>query len=204
LACLSDIGADAIKTGMLGTAAVVEAVAQILDQAGDIFTVIDPVMIAKGGHSLLNTSAIEAMKTLLVPKASLLTPNIPEAEALTGLSISSEADLVRVGEALLRMGARAVLMKGGHAEGPQVVDLLLTKDGAYRFVAPRLETRHTHGTGCTLASACATLCEVHDLNKGVERAHAYVQGAIKHAPRFGGGHGPLNHSWQLDTSINPI
>jgi hydroxymethylpyrimidine/phosphomethylpyrimidine kinase len=196
-AVLDDIGADAIKTGMLGDVATVEAVARILSQAG-LPAVIDPVMVAKGGAALLEPSAIGAVRERLVPLAALLTPNAPEAEALTGLTVASADDQRRAGEALLAAGAGAVLMKGGHVPGPRVLDLLLTPEGECAFEAERIETRHTHGTGCTLASACATgLAQGLTVVDAVARAWAYVQEAIARAPGFGAGHGPLDHAWPL-------
>ncbi len=196
-AVLSDIGADTIKTGMLGSRAVVEAVAALLDEAG-VPVVIDPVMIAKGGASLLDPVAIAAVRDLMIPRASLLTPNAPEAAALTGLACATTDDLRRAGEALLALGARAVLMKGGHIEGPRIVDILMTADGETLFEAERIETRHTHGTGCTLASACAAgLAQGLLLEGAVARAWAYVAEAIRSAPGLGAGHGPLDHGWTL-------
>ena len=197
-AVLDDIGADAIKTGMLGGTETVERVAGILDTAPGIPTVVDPVMVAKGGASLLDPLAIDAVKSLMVPRAALLTPNAPEAEALTGLEIRTADDLRRAGEALLRAGAAAVLMKGGHMPGDTVIDVLMTPDGETTFEAARQDTRHTHGTGCTLASACATgLAQGLPLQAAVARAWAYVQEAMARAPGFGAGHGPLDHAWPL-------
>jgi hydroxymethylpyrimidine/phosphomethylpyrimidine kinase len=197
-AVLDDIGVDAIKTGMLGDIAMVEAVAAILDTAKDVAAVIDPVMVAKGGESLLDPSAVEAVRSLLVPRAALLTPNAPEAEALTGLVVATLEDQRRAGEVLLRLGAQAVLMKGGHVPGDSLIDLLMTRDGETAFETERFDTRHTHGTGCTLASACATgLAQGLSLTKAVARAWAYVQEAIARAPGYGSGHGPLDHAWPL-------
>ena len=197
-AVLDDIGADAIKTGMLGDVDVVERVAQILDSVRHIPAVIDPVMIAKGGHPLLADRAIGAVRSLMIPRAALLTPNAPEAAALTGLAVETLDDQRRAGEALLKLGAHAVLMKGGHVAGDLLIDLLMTPDGETGFETPRLETRHTHGTGCTLASACATgLAQGMTLTSAGARAWAYVQEAIVHAPGLGAGHGPLDHGWSL-------
>jgi len=196
-AVLDDIGADAIKTGMLGDVAMVEAVARIIAEAG-VPAVVDPVMIAKGGAPLLAPEAVAAVREQLIPRAALLTPNAPEAEALTGIAIASPDDQRRAGEALIAAGAGAVLMKGGHVPGPRVVDLLLTPEGECAFEADRIETRHTHGTGCTLASACAAgLAQGLTLVDAVARAWAYVQEAIARAPGFGAGHGPLDHAWPL-------
>ncbi|MBA4805684.1 MAG: bifunctional hydroxymethylpyrimidine kinase/phosphomethylpyrimidine kinase [Brevundimonas sp.] len=196
-AVLDDIGADAVKTGMLGDAAMVERVAALLDGAG-VPAVIDPVMIAKGGHPLLPDEAVQAVRSLMVPRAALLTPNAPEAEALTGLAVADLDGQRRAGEALLAMGARAVLMKGGHVPGGTVVDLLLTPSGETLLEGERVDTRHTHGTGCTLASACAAgLALGRPLEVAVAEAWAYVAEAIRRAPGLGGGHGPLDHGWPL-------
>lgn len=197
-AVLDDIGADALKTGMLGDIAMVETVAAILDSAAGIPAVVDPVMTAKGGAALLATDAMDAVRRLMVPRARLLTPNVPEAEALTGRGITNLDDQRRAGEALLALGARAVLMKGGHLHGERVTDLLLTPEGETLFESARLETRHTHGTGCTLASACAAgLAQGLTLEAAVARAWAYVQEAIARAPGLGRGHGPLDHAWTM-------
>jgi hydroxymethylpyrimidine/phosphomethylpyrimidine kinase len=196
-AVLDDIGADAIKTGMLGDAATVDLAARIIAEAG-VPAVVDPVMVAKGGAALLDPAAVAAVRERLVPRAALLTPNAPEAEALTGIAVASIDDPRRAGEALLQAGAGAVLMKGGHVPGPRVLDLLLTPDGECAYEAERIDTRHTHGTGCTLASACAAgLAEGQTLVDAVARAWAYVQEAIARAPGFGAGHGPLDHAWPL-------
>jgi hydroxymethylpyrimidine/phosphomethylpyrimidine kinase len=197
-AVLDDIGADAIKTGMLGSVETVELVARLLDGAAAIPAVIDPVMMAKGGAPLLAAQAIEAVRRLMVPRAALLTPNAPEAEALTGLSVTSVDEARVAGEALLALGARAVLMKGGHIPGERVVDLLITPDGETAFEGERIDTRHTHGTGCTLASACAAgLAQGLPLAAAVAQAWDYVHQAMLHAPGFGAGHGPLDHGWAL-------
>lgn len=200
-AVLDDIGADAIKTGMLGSVEVVERVAAILDTT-DAPAVIDPVMIAKGGASLLAEAAIGAVRSLMIPRAGLLTPNAPEAEALTGIVVEDLDDQYRAGEALLELGAQAVLIKGGHVPGPVVIDLLLTPDGGLRLEGPRIETRNTHGTGCTLASACAAgLALGKPLETAVAEAWTYVEQAIRHAPDLGRGHGPLGHGWPLKMRV---
>jgi hydroxymethylpyrimidine/phosphomethylpyrimidine kinase len=196
---LADIGADAIKIGMLGTAGMVEMVARLLDGPGrGIPAVIDPVMAAKGGSALLHGDAVEAVRALLIPRAALLTPNAPEAEVLTGLPVTTLDEARAAGERLRALGARAVLLKGGHIPGAAVVDLLLTADGETLFEGPRIDTRHTHGTGCTLASAIATgVAQGLDLTLAVARAWAYVAEAIRRAPGLGGGHGPLDHGWPM-------
>jgi hydroxymethylpyrimidine/phosphomethylpyrimidine kinase len=192
---LADIGADAIKTGMLGEADVAAAVVEALADWPDIPLVVDPVMVAKGGTRLISEAALEPLRQLMV-RAALVTPNAPEAQALTGLAVATTDDLRRAGEALLTSGVRAVLMKGGHVAGDSVMDLLMTPDGETQFESPRIDTRHTHGTGCTLASACATgLALGLPLTDAVARAWAYTGEAIRRAPGFGGGHGPLDHAW---------
>jgi hydroxymethylpyrimidine/phosphomethylpyrimidine kinase len=196
-AVLNDIGTDVIKTGMLGSVEVVEAVADILDGAG-VPAVVDPVMVAKGGASLLEDAAIDAVRTRMVPRAALLTPNAPEAEALTGIAVTDLDGQRRAGEALLEMGAGAVLMKGGHVPGERVLDLLLTGHGETVLEGERVETRHTHGTGCTLASACAAgLAKGEPMEAAVANAWAYVAEAIRRAPGLGQGHGPLDHGWPV-------
>jgi hydroxymethylpyrimidine/phosphomethylpyrimidine kinase len=197
-AVLDDIGADAIKVGMLGEVAMVEAVAGLIDAYPGIPTVIDPVMIAKGGQPLLAGSAIRVLASLLVPRAALLTPNAPEASALVDRLVETTDDLRRAGDALLAMGAKSVLMKGGHIAGPTVTDILMTGSGETTFEGPRIDSRHTHGTGCTLASACAAgLAQGLTLEKAVARAWGYTAEAIRRAPGFGAGNGPLDHAWPL-------
>ncbi len=196
-AVLDDIGADAIKTGMLGSRAVVEALAELLAGVA-VPIVVDPVMAATTGAALLDDDAIEALRARLIPLAALLTPNAPEAERLTGLAVATTDDLRRAGEAMLRIGARAVLMKGGHVPGEAVIDILMTAAGETLFSSARVDTRHGHGTGCTLASACATgLAQGLDPPAAVRRAHAFVAEAIRRAPGLGGGRGPIDHGWSL-------
>jgi hydroxymethylpyrimidine/phosphomethylpyrimidine kinase len=186
-----------IKTGMLARAETVEAVAGLIGDAG-VPAVVDPVMVAKGGASLLEDRAVRAVREALGPRAALLTPNAPEAEALTGIRVADLDGQRRAAEALMRMGAGAVLLKGGHVAGDVVRDLLLSAAGERVFESPRVETRHTHGTGCTLASACAAgLAQGMALEAAVERARNYVLEAIRRAPGLGRGHGPLDHGWPL-------
>ena len=190
---LADPGADAIKTGMLGDAAVIEAVAAAIRTSG-LPVVIDPVMVAKGGARLLDHNAVSALRANLLPLATVITPNIPEAEALLGLPIASLAGMHHAAEALLGLGVPAVLLKGGHGDGETVTDLLTTRSGTMVLERPRLATRHTHGTGCTLASAIAAgLAAGMALPDAVVRARDYVQAAIAAAPGIGIGHGPLGH-----------
>jgi hydroxymethylpyrimidine/phosphomethylpyrimidine kinase len=191
---LSDIGADAIKIGMLGSAEIVTAVADALEPHLSVPLVLDTVMIAKGGAALIDDAGVEALIDRLLLRADLVTPNVPEAERLTGIRAKSPVDLVDAGKALIGRGARAALMKGGHLEGPVVSDVLVTPSVVQIFEAPRILSRSTHGTGCTLASACAAgLAQGLSLTEAVARAHHYVQAAIRTAPGFGHGTGPLNH-----------
>ncbi len=193
---LTDIGADALKTGMLHSAEVIATVAATLKRhAPGVPLVVDPVMVAKGGHRLLLTEAETALRDTLLPMAAVVTPNLPEAEVLAGFPVRSEADMRRAAERLAALGARAVLLKGGHLEGDRVVDLLLHDGRVDRFEDARIASRHTHGTGCTLASAIAAgLAQEMSLFDAVSRARVYVRDAIATAPGFGRGHGPLNHA----------
>ncbi len=194
-AVLDDIGADIIKIGMLGTAEMVAAVTHTLS-AYDIPIVLDPVMIAKGGAALLNEAASDALARELLPMAHLLTPNVPEAEVLSGQTIQNLSDQKRAAETLLGMGPQAVLLKGGHLPGEIIHDVLVWEQGEAVFEGPRINTRHTHGTGCTLASAIATWLALGlQLEEAVRLARRYVQKAIEHAPELGAGHGPLGHGW---------
>jgi len=197
---LQDIGADALKTGMLHDAATIEAVcAEIEAGAAGVPLVADPVMVAKGGHRLLEPAAVDALTRRLLPLAAVLTPNVPEAESLAGIEVRDEAGMARAAERLLRLGARAVLLKGGHLPGERLVDLLATPHGTERFEDARIDTRHTHGTGCTLASAVAAgLAQGMALRDAVARARRYVRAAIAAAPGYGAGHGPLDHGVTVD------
>ncbi len=197
---LDDLGADAVKTGMLGDAAVIGVVADLLAaQAATLPLVVDPVMVAKGGASLLAASAVACLVARLLPLATLLTPNLPEASALLGYDVADVATMVRAGRDLCARGAVAVLVKGGHLPGDALTDVLVTAAGEVTcFAGTRLATRHTHGTGCTLASAIATgLGAGLDLKTAVSKARDYLRRAIEQAPGFGQGHGPLDHGHPL-------
>jgi hydroxymethylpyrimidine/phosphomethylpyrimidine kinase len=196
---LDDIGADAVKTGMLHDAAVIKTVAAVLEErAAAIPLVLDPVMVAKGGAPLIQPEAIDTLKRLLVPRAAVLTPNLPEAEILCGRKIGDVASMHEAATALLGLGCSAVLLKGGHLEGDTVHDVLATAAGFREWQSPRIDSRHTHGTGCTLASAIAAgLAQGLAVEAAVDRARDYVQRAIAGAPGFGRGHGPLNHAHPL-------
>lgn len=206
ISALEDIGADAIKIGMLGSVDIVQAVAQTLVMhARDIALVIDPVMEAKGGASLLEDEAANTLMMSLFPLAAIITPNAPEASVLTGLPIETVADCAQAGQSLLATGAKAVLVKGGHLEGETVTDVLVTKAGAQRLTAPRLKTTSTHGTGCTLATAIAVgLAQGTPLIDAIKRARSYVQEAIRTAPGFGHGYGPLNHMHTLQKPSHDV
>jgi hydroxymethylpyrimidine/phosphomethylpyrimidine kinase len=190
---MSDLGADVIKIGMLGDSATIEAVRDALAAfAPAVPVVLDPVMVAKGGHALLVAAAVDGLRRML-PRAAVISPNLPEAEALTGLAIRTEAEMRVAATALLAMGVPAVLLKGGHLDSATVTDLLATAAGIAAFSAPRIATRHTHGTGCTTASAVAAgLAQGLSLRDAVIRARAYVRAAIAGAPGLGAGHGPLD------------
>jgi hydroxymethylpyrimidine/phosphomethylpyrimidine kinase len=194
-AVLNDLGADAIKTGMLGDAAAITAITRTLAElAPGLPLVVDPVMIAKGGGALLVPDAIDALKTQLIARSTLLTPNLPEAEALLGRAIPDVAAMQAAAIELRGLGARAVLIKGGHLPGDRLFDVLAGPDGITIFEGERIPTRHTHGTGCTLASAIATyLGQGRRLTEAVAGARAYLIEAIRTAPGLGRGHGPLNH-----------
>jgi hydroxymethylpyrimidine/phosphomethylpyrimidine kinase len=200
---MRDLGADAIKTGMLVSAPCVNAVADALEPhlsptlpqgEGEIRLVVDTVMIAKGGAVLLDEAGVEAMRQRLFPLAALITPNAPEAARLTGLDVNTPDDLVRAAVRLCEAGARAVLVKGGHLAGDVVSDVLVDRTGTRTFIAPRIANPSTHGTGCTLASAIATgLAQGMGLDDAIVRARTFVQEAIRTGLPFGHGTGPVNH-----------
>ncbi|MFA7431158.1 MAG: bifunctional hydroxymethylpyrimidine kinase/phosphomethylpyrimidine kinase [Rhodospirillaceae bacterium] len=192
---MEDLGADCIKIGMLATAAIIDTVADALDAyAPGVPMVLDPVMVAKGGHRLLEADAVAALKALLLPRATVVTPNLPEASVLIGRDLRTEADMLGAVDDLRALEAKAVLLKGGHLEGDDLLDLLIMPEAVSRYHGRRLDTAHTHGTGCTLASAIATgLAQGLDLPTAVSRARDYVRIAIETAPGLGHGHGPLNH-----------
>ena len=197
---LEDIGADSIKTGMLHNSAVIEIVSDTLMSWPDIPVVVDPVMFAKGGHSLLEKEATAALKDRLLPLAQIVTPNIPEAETLADMTIKSVADMKAACKRIENFGCKAVLLKGGHMDGDRLSDVLYA-DGVFEiFESERIKSRHTHGTGCTLASTIAAgLAQGRSLSDSVALGHAFVREAILSAPEFGAGHGPLNHGHTLKT-----
>ena len=194
---VSDLGVDAIKTGMLHSRAVIETVAQAIDDLAPAPPlVVDPVMVAKGGAPLLEDDAVATLRDLLLPLATVITPNLPEAGVLLGRDVSDFDSMEGAAQALLAFGPKASLLKGGHLEGDVVVDLLAAEGAPpVSWTAPKIDTMHTHGTGCTLASAVAAgLAQGMALEPAVSRARDYVREAILAAPGFGAGHGPLNHA----------
>ncbi len=193
----SDIGAVCVKTGMLHRRQVIETVLEALVQTlPGVPLVVDPVMVAKGGARLLDADTTDTINRLLLPRATVLTPNLPEAEVLTGRPIRDVADMHRAAAMLLERGPRWVLLKGGHLPGDDLTDLLAGADGSvHACTDTRIASRNTHGTGCTTASAIATgIAQGLDVPAAVERARAYVRAAIRTAPGLGGGNGPLNHA----------
>jgi hydroxymethylpyrimidine/phosphomethylpyrimidine kinase len=199
-AVMSDLGADVWKLGMMGSAAHVRAVVEAFYAVGDgVPVVLDPVMVAKGGASLLAEDAVAVIRDELMPIAALVTPNAPEAERLTGITVHDLDGQKRAAEYLInRLGAFSALVKGGHVDGDIIRDVLITRDGMRVFESPRIHTRATHGTGCTLASAIAAkLAQGAALEPAVEAARAYLMDAIRHAPGLGKGHGPLGHNWAV-------
>ncbi|MEM8934908.1 MAG: bifunctional hydroxymethylpyrimidine kinase/phosphomethylpyrimidine kinase [Pseudomonadota bacterium] len=205
-AVLSDIGADAIKIGMIGDVAAAQSILDALqsmkaDSSDGTQTpmVLDPVLVATSGDALAASGVATFIRERLIPICEVVTPNLDEAEALTSVSISSPDDQSRAGEKLLKLGAKAALISGGHIAGDTITDVLATKEGTRLFSNPKIETTSTHGTGCTLASAIAVgLAQALPLERAVERAIAYVRKAIETAPSFGAGAGPVNHTHPLD------
>ncbi|HWA01443.1 MAG TPA: bifunctional hydroxymethylpyrimidine kinase/phosphomethylpyrimidine kinase [Caulobacterales bacterium] len=200
-AVVTDLGADAWKTGMLGSAAHVRTVAEAYrDLGGDAPLIVDPVMIAKGGAQLLSEEAVATMRAHLIPLAAIVTPNAPEAQALTGIDVRDVWGQHEAADILLGLGARAVLVKGGHIPGDMIYDVLMTDQGPAVLDTPRIATRATHGTGCTLASAIATHMALGvPAQAAVVLARGYLIRAIEAAPGFGAGHQPLGHGW----TVNP-
>ncbi len=199
-AVMGDLGADAWKLGMLGSAEHVRVVLEAYREVGaGVPVVLDPVMIAKGGASLLAEDAVAVIRDELMPIAAIVTPNAPEAEALTGVEVRDLDGQINAAEILVeQLGAYAALVKGGHIEGDIIRDVLLTREGYRVFESKRIDTRATHGTGCTLASAIAAhMAQGAAIESAVEQARAYLMQAILHAPGFGAGHGPLGHNWMV-------
>jgi hydroxymethylpyrimidine/phosphomethylpyrimidine kinase len=196
-AVASDIGVHAAKTGMLANAAIVEAVAAAVEEMEIPLLVVDPVMVAKSGDRLLDDEAVGMMRSELMRKAFVVTPNIPEAEALAGVRIAGEQDRHEAARRILKLGASAVIIKGGHLDSTDIIDLLYDGHRFQDFRAPRIEGSNTHGTGCTFAASLAShLALGRSLEEAVPLAQEYVAGGIRHAFAIGKGHGPLHHFWR--------
>ena len=201
-AVADDLAPAAVKTGMLATAAIVEAVAAAIAGLDLPNLVVDPVMIAKGGDRLLREDAVASIRTELLTRAEVATPNIPEAEVLAGASIRTIDDMRAAARRIRALGPRVVVVKGGHLGDPStagfVIDIVCTPDTEFELRGPRIDTRQTHGTGCTFAAAiAAALALGQPMEEAIRSARAYLEGAIRHAPGLGAGHGPLNHFWRL-------
>ena len=191
---LDDIGADAVKIGMLHNVSIIKCIYYILKKYNLKNIVIDPVMVTKGGTRLINNNSITYLKKLLLPLAELVTPNIPEAEVLSGDSILNKEDMIRAAKKILNMGPNNVLLKGGHLRGKMIFDILVTKKEIKIFSKRKIKTKNTHGTGCTLSSALATcLSQKKSVFKSCKISLKYVDQAITYAPGYGKGFGPLNH-----------
>ena len=199
----SDIPPNAVKTGMLANGAIVEAVAATIEELELPNLVVDPVMVAKDGNRLLPDDAVAALVAELLPRAEVITPNIPEAEALVGFSIRTLDDMRKAAARIRKLGPRVVVLKGGHlppsgSDPGFCVDIVSSAQAEFDVHGPRIDSRHTHGTGCTFAAAItAALALDQPLEQAIRGARDFVEGAIRNAPQIGGGHGPLNHSWRV-------
>ena len=206
--CLSDINANAVKIGMLHSADLISAVLEALFNNNIVSNkkvniVLDPVMVAKGGHKLLKENAIDALKNFIKVAQPILTPNIPEAEILTGIKINNLKDMKNVGKEIINLGASHVILKGGHMKAQVMTDLLINSSEIHSIETSKIITNHTHGTGCTMASALsASLAKSIDIRHSFEIAHRYVNNAIKTNPKFGRGNGPINHCFNINEFIN--
>ena len=206
--CLSDINANAVKIGMLHSADLISAVLEALFNNNIVSNkkvniVLDPVMVAKGGHKLLKENAIDALKNFIKVAQPILTPNIPEAEILTGIKINNLKDMKNVGKEIINLGASHVILKGGHMKARVMTDLLINSSEIHSIETSKIITNHTHGTGCTMASALsASLAKSIDIRHSFEIAHKYVNNAIKTNPKFGRGNGPIDHCFNINEFIN--
>lgn len=198
-AVFEDIEVHAVKTGMLYGADIVRAVARTMMDYGEGNLVVDPVMIAKSGDALLRPDAVEALKSELLPLALVITPNIPEAEALSGMKINDVDGMIRAAGKIIEMGAENVVVKGGHMTGDTLCDVLADTDGVRLFERKRIDTKHTHGTGCTFSAAItAGIAKSQSVHEAVAEAEKYIECAIDGAGPLGSGHGPVNHFWRTD------
>ena len=197
-AVASDIGVHAAKTGMLANAAIVEAVAAAIEDLEIPLLVVDPVMIAKSGDTLVDNEAVATIKAELLRRAHVVTPNIPEAEVLSGITIRTDDDRREAARRIRALGAAAVIVKGGHFPTPDIVDLLYDGERFLEFRNERIHSTATHGTGCTFAAALAARLALGDeLAEALPKVQAYVAGAIRNAPGLGHGHGPMDHFWSV-------
>ena len=199
-AVVEDIGADAVKTGMLGNREIVSAVARAIEELRIGNLVVDPVLKSSDGRDLLDEKDLKTLKKELIPQAKLVTPNVPEAEILSGIKIRRLRDMELCAQEILSTGVEAVLIKGGHMEGSRVIDVLYRGGEEFHyFVRDRVRTKNTHGTGCTLSAAIAAfLAKGRSLEEAVERARDYLQGSLERSLSIGRGRGPLNHMWNVE------
>jgi hydroxymethylpyrimidine/phosphomethylpyrimidine kinase len=201
-AVFSDLDVNAVKIGMVAQGTTIKAIVAALDRWSPKHVVLDPVMVATSGDRLLDQSAVEALRTGLIPRAALITPNLPEAAALLNEPVAvSEAAIANQGQRLLAMGCRMVLIKGGHGQGAESIDYLVGGDGVIALAAPRIATNNTHGTGCSLSSAIAAgLAKGEELEPAVRHAKTWISAAIAATDRLdvGRGHGPIHHFHQFD------
>ena len=204
-ACLSDITANTIKIGMMHNSELIMAIYEALEKQNVIKNkfikiILDPVMVAKGGHRLLKIDAIDALKLFIKKSRPILTPNIPEAEILTDMKIKNVIDMKKAGKIILKLGASHVILKGGHLDADVITDLLVDHNGSYEIKGIKTITKHTHGTGCTMASALsAGIAKSFEIKDAFKMAHSYVNKAITTAPKFGNGNGPINHCHSINT-----
>ena len=203
-ACLSDINTKTIKIGMMHNAKLIMGIYEALEIKNVIKNqstkiILDPVMVAKGGHALLRTDAIDALKLFIKKSYPILTPNIPEAEILSGTKIKNISDMEKAGHIILKLGASQVILKGGHLETKEITDVLIDHNGSCKIKAIKAITTHTHGTGCTMASALsAGIAQSFEIKDAFKMAHSYVNKAIASAPKFGKGNGPINHCHSIN------
>jgi hydroxymethylpyrimidine/phosphomethylpyrimidine kinase len=197
-AVAGDIGVDAAKTGMLASTPIVEAVAEAIEGSNIPFLVVDPVFVSKHGHPLLAEDAVDALRETILPLATLVTPNLPESAGLAGVEVVTRDDMRRAASAILRLGPRAVLVKGGHLEGDRATDLFVDGAGEQWIDGEWIDTPHTHGTGCTLSAAItAHLARGDALLDAVRAGKTFVTEAIRHAIPLGAGIGPVDHLWSV-------
>ena len=203
-ACLTDINANTIKIGMMHNAELIIGIYEALENENVIKNelikiILDPVMVAKGGNRLLKIDAIDALKLFIKKCYPILTPNIPEAEILTDTKIKNVSDMEKAGKIILKLGASHVILKGGHLDSDEITDVLIDHNGSYKIKVIKTITKHTHGTGCTMASALsAGIAKSFEIKDAFEMAHSYVNKAIKSAPKFGSGNGPINHCHSIN------